>query len=78
TWLCRDQRLAMNRCMVAHASQDELDRARDEWFATAGDRRRKREEEALDREEKLKLKREYWGVDEAGRPLDKSKGEPNR
>lgn len=64
--------------MVAHASQAELDRARDEWFASAGDRRAQRQAEVEEREEKLKQKRAYWGVDEKGRPLEKSKAEPNR
>jgi COX assembly protein 1 len=45
TWICRQQRLAMNSCMVAHASPDEEDRAREEWFATFQERRRARDEE---------------------------------
>lgn len=35
----------MNSCMVAHASQDEEDRAREEWFATFQERKRQRDEE---------------------------------
>lgn len=35
----------MNSCMVAHASPDEEDRAREEWFATFQERRRARDEE---------------------------------
>ncbi|KAF2100973.1 hypothetical protein NA57DRAFT_16117, partial [Rhizodiscina lignyota] len=45
TWACRTQRLAMNGCMVAHATQDEQDRAREEWFATRNERRRQKEKE---------------------------------
>ncbi|RMJ20697.1 hypothetical protein PHISP_08433 [Aspergillus sp. HF37] len=45
TWVCRQQRLAMNSCMVEHASPDEEDRAREEWFATFQERRRARDEE---------------------------------
>ncbi|KAE8353753.1 hypothetical protein BDV28DRAFT_147777 [Aspergillus coremiiformis] len=46
TWVCRDQRLTMNSCMLAHAKPDEEDRAREEWFATYDERRREKEEEA--------------------------------
>lgn len=35
----------MNSCMVAHAKPEEEDRAREEWFAAYGDRRRVKEEE---------------------------------
>ncbi|KAJ5872860.1 uncharacterized protein N7529_005213 [Penicillium soppii] len=45
TWVCRQQRLAMNSCMVAHAKPEEEDRAREEWFASFEERRRAREEE---------------------------------
>lgn len=62
TWVCRDQRLAMNSCMVAHASREEEDRAREEWFATHEERRRAREEENARvekrREEVIKMMRE--------------------
>lgn len=44
TWACRQQRLAMNSCMIAHASQQEQDAAREEWFATMDLRRKEREE----------------------------------
>ncbi|KAJ5961326.1 uncharacterized protein N7479_008476 [Penicillium vulpinum] len=45
TWVCRQQRLAMNSCMLAHAKPEEEDRAREEWFASYEERRRAREEE---------------------------------
>ncbi|QKX61869.1 uncharacterized protein TRUGW13939_09025 [Talaromyces rugulosus] len=45
TWVCRDQRLAMNSCMLAHAKPEELDRAREEWFSSRDARRREREEQ---------------------------------
>ncbi|OOF95408.1 hypothetical protein ASPCADRAFT_406194 [Aspergillus carbonarius ITEM 5010] len=45
TWVCREQRLAMNACMVAHAKPEEEDRAREEWFSTHEERRRVKEEE---------------------------------
>ena len=52
TWVCRDQRLPMNACMVAHAKPEEEDRAREEWFATHEERKRGREEEAKKVEER--------------------------
>ncbi|CAG7925092.1 unnamed protein product [Penicillium olsonii] len=45
TWVCRQQRLAMNSCMIAHAKPEEEDRAREEWFAGIEERRRVRDEE---------------------------------
>lgn len=52
TWVCRQQRLAMNSCMVAHANnREEEDRAREEWFATYEERKRAKDED-LERVEK--------------------------
>lgn len=62
----------MNKCMVAHASQEELDKARAQWFSEAGDRRRKREQDAADREEKLRQKKLYWAGPEAQDGVDES------
>ncbi|KAF2140044.1 uncharacterized protein K452DRAFT_320116 [Aplosporella prunicola CBS 121167] len=67
TWACRPQRLAMNSCMVVHATQDEMDAARAEWFATRELRRREREEKERKRVEQEKFHREWWGLDEQGR-----------
>jgi COX assembly protein 1 len=44
--MCRTQRLAMNSCMVAHATVEEEDRAREEWFRGREEKRREREREA--------------------------------
>ncbi|KAL9001017.1 MAG: hypothetical protein Q9169_000501 [Polycauliona sp. 2 TL-2023] len=62
TWACRPQRLAMNNCMIAHASQQEQDAAREEWFATRDDRRKEREAKAARRKEQEKFHREWWGM----------------
>jgi hypothetical protein len=43
--MCRTQRLAMNSCMVAHATVEEEDRAREEWFRSREEKRRERERE---------------------------------
>ncbi|KAK2743774.1 hypothetical protein FQN57_004711 [Myotisia sp. PD_48] len=45
TWVCRQQRLAMNSCMVAKAKPEEEDKAREEWFASRAERKRIRESE---------------------------------
>ncbi|KAJ5167220.1 uncharacterized protein N7482_006001 [Penicillium canariense] len=48
TWVCRQQRLAMNSCMIEHANnREEEDRAREEWFATFEERRRAKEQELV-------------------------------
>jgi COX assembly protein 1 len=39
-YACRQPRLAMNSCMLQYQNQDELDKARLEWFALAGERRK--------------------------------------
>lgn len=62
TWVCRQQRLTMNSCMLAHATREEEDRAREEWFSTYPDRRRLRDEELARvekrREEVIRMMRE--------------------
>ncbi|KAL1851493.1 hypothetical protein Plec18167_008687 [Paecilomyces lecythidis] len=45
TWVCRQQRLAMNSCMLEHAKPEEEDRAREEWFMKREERRREKEQE---------------------------------
>ncbi|CCX31369.1 cytochrome c oxidase biogenesis protein Cmc1 like-domain-containing protein [Pyronema domesticum] len=32
TWACKDSRAAMNKCMISHATQENKDAAREEWF----------------------------------------------
>ena len=41
-YACRQPRLAMNSCMLQYQNQDELDKARLEWFALAEERRQVR------------------------------------
>ncbi|KAF2401713.1 hypothetical protein EJ06DRAFT_528867 [Trichodelitschia bisporula] len=72
TWVCRQQRLAMNSCMIAHATQEEQDRARQEWFATREKRRQEREEKEKKRLEQEKFHREWWGLDDQGRPVKRT------
>ena len=62
TWACRQQRLAMNNCMIAHASQQEQDAAREEWFATRDERRKEREAKEARKKEQEKFHRAWWGM----------------
>jgi COX assembly mitochondrial protein 1 len=57
----------MNSCMVQHATQAEMDKAREDWFRGREARRREREEKEVKRKENEKLHREWWGLDEQGR-----------
>ena len=50
----------MNGCMIQHATQNERDAAREEWFATMGERRKAREEEEKKKAEVQRLHREWW------------------
>lgn len=59
----------MNSCMLAHATREEQDRAREEWLATKEKRRREREEKQEKRKEQEKFHHDYWGLDEHGRRL---------
>lgn len=61
----------MNDCMNAHASRDEEDKAREEWFRTLPERKRAKEEDERWKKEQLRKKREWWGVDAQGKPLAK-------
>jgi len=70
---CRDQRLAMNTCMIAHATQTEQDAAREEWFATRLQRQREREEKEARRIEQERFHREWWGL-----PVEDREGEKGR
>ena len=65
------ERLAMNSCMAVHATVEEQDRAREQWFTTMEERRRKREEKEQKRQEQEQFHREWWGLDEQGRRIQK-------
>ncbi|TGZ76241.1 hypothetical protein EX30DRAFT_324941 [Ascodesmis nigricans] len=44
TWMCRQERQAMNRCMIAQATPENMDAAREEWFKKRLEKRRAKEE----------------------------------
>ena len=62
TWKCRTQRHAMNSCMVSHATPEEQDAAREEWFAGLDSRAALREAKDKKKQEQEKFHREWWGL----------------
>lgn len=70
---CREQNRAMNNCMVSHATQEEQDAAREEWFAMRLRRQKEREAKEARRKEQEKFHREWWGL-----PADEREGEKGR
>lgn len=74
TIFCRPEQQRMNTCMVKYATQEEQDRAREEWFATRDQRRAEREAKEKRRQEQEKFHREWWGLDDQGRRVDKFGG----
>lgn len=59
----------MNTCMNAHATREEEDKAREEWFLKIPERQRAAEENERWKEEERRKKREWWGLDEQGRRI---------
>ncbi|USP79045.1 uncharacterized protein yc1106_06319 [Curvularia clavata] len=70
-YACRESRLAMNSCMLQYQNQEELDKARQEWFALAGERKKAREEHQRKLEEARNKHKEWWNLDEHGRTVGK-------
>ncbi|MCJ1438008.1 hypothetical protein MMC27_007395 [Xylographa pallens] len=75
TWACRTQRLSMNKCMIGHATQEEQDAAREEWFASRDKRIEEREAKERRKIEQEKFHREWWGLPQT--EGQEQKGEPN-
>lgn len=65
-YACRAPRLAMNSCMLQYQNQDELDKARAEWFKLAGERKKAREEHQRRLEDARSKHKEWWNLDESG------------
>lgn len=70
-YACRAPRLAMNSCMLQYQNQAELDKARQEWFQLAGERKKEREERARKLEDARSKHKEWWNLDEGGRLVGK-------
>jgi COX assembly protein 1 len=54
----------MNNCMLAHATAEEHDRAREDWFAARMTRAREREQKERRKIEQERFHREWWGLPE--------------
>jgi len=61
----------MNTCMNTHATREEEDKAREDWFQTIPDRRAELEEKEKWKQEERRKHREWWGLDEQGRRKDR-------
>lgn len=57
----------MNGCMVRHATPDEEDRAREDWFALRGERKRETERREQVRKRQEDFHREWWEREEEER-----------
>ena len=57
----------METCMNNYAGREEEDRAREEWFATVGERRREKAKEESWKEEQRQRKRDWWRDYEVGK-----------
>ncbi|TVY46547.1 COX assembly mitochondrial protein [Lachnellula occidentalis] len=67
---CRPQNRVMNSCMISHASQEEQDAAREEWFANRLKRQVERERKEERRKEQERFHKEWWGL-----PVEEREGE---
>lgn len=70
-YACRAPRLAMNACMLQYQNQDELDKARSEWFELAEERRAARLAHKRKLEEARGKHKEWWNLDDSGRLMGK-------
>ncbi|EQL02391.1 Cytochrome c oxidase biogenesis protein [Ophiocordyceps sinensis CO18] len=64
SFACRAEHRAMNGCMKLHATQQEHDAAREEWFALRLERQRQREHKAKVALAQEDFMREWWGLPE--------------
>ncbi|KAK4043723.1 cytochrome c oxidase biogenesis protein Cmc1 like-domain-containing protein, partial [Parachaetomium inaequale] len=69
SFTCRAPLRVMNSCMKAHATQEEQDAAREEWFAQRMARAKEKERKALRKAEQEAFLREWWGLPEKDREL---------
>lgn len=52
----------MNSCMILHATREEQDAAREEWFTTRDKRAEEWEAKEKKKKEQEKFHREWWGL----------------
>ncbi|TQS39262.1 hypothetical protein Golomagni_00217 [Golovinomyces magnicellulatus] len=70
---CRSENQEMNRCMLKHATVEEQDAAREEWFALRLQRQMDREAKEQRRLEQEKFHREWWGLPPIERDSEKGR-----
>ncbi|CCE34642.1 hypothetical protein E4U35_006236 [Claviceps purpurea] len=75
SFACRDQHRIMNNCMKLHATAEENDAAREEWFASRMERHRERERKAKMAVAQEEFLREWWGLPEEERSWRKQEVE---
>ena len=59
--------------MIKHATQEEQDKAREEWFATRMVRAKEKELKELRKIEQEKFHREWWGLPQVDRDGEKGR-----
>ncbi|KAK2595643.1 hypothetical protein QQS21_006614 [Conoideocrella luteorostrata] len=64
TFSCRAEHRVMNNCMKLHATPEEHDAAREEWFAMRMERHKQRERKAKVAAAQEEFIREWWGLPE--------------
>ncbi|KAM0264506.1 hypothetical protein ACHAQJ_000697 [Trichoderma viride] len=64
SFACRAENHAMNACMMLHATQDQQDAAREDWFALRMERQKQRERKAKMATAQEEFMREWWGLPE--------------
>jgi COX assembly mitochondrial protein 1 len=62
SFACRPAKVTMNKCMAAHATPDNYDVAREEWFAGRVARARERQRTERRKLEQEQFHREWWGL----------------
>jgi COX assembly protein 1 len=61
----------MNHCLREFGTQEEQDRAREEWFSKIDERKQQRQQEALERKENEKNLKDWWGMDDNWQRIDR-------
>ncbi|KAH8121509.1 hypothetical protein ACSS6W_004654 [Trichoderma asperelloides] len=64
SFACKAENHAMNACMVQHATQEQQDAAREDWFALRMERQKQRERKAKMAAAQEEFMRDWWGLPE--------------
>ncbi|KAK3394344.1 hypothetical protein B0H63DRAFT_517477 [Podospora didyma] len=77
-FVCRGPLHVMNSCMKAHATPEEQDAAREDWFAARMVRQKERERKARRKAEQEAFLREWWGLPEKDREIARKEMEKRK